>query len=226
MIEDKKSNKYNIGKIYTIRCYNDDKLIYVGSTVQPLYKAWNEHKSTHKNENSKKYNKLLYVKMREIGIDSFYIELHENCNCNCIEELKKKVGEIIRNIGTLNKTIYGREQKEYRQSPKYKEYIKEYLQSPKYKEYIKKYEQTPKRKEYRKEYTKKYEQTTERKEYIKKYEQTPERKETKKEYQQKSEYKEYQKEYQQKPEYKEYQKEYQKKYRQLKKSQKEIEIEQ
>ena len=111
MIEDKKLNKYNIGKIYTIRCYNDDKLIYVGSTVQPLYKAWNEHKSTHKNENSKKYNKLLYVKMREIGIDSFYIELHENCNCNCIEELKKKVGEIIRNIGTLNKTIYGREQK-------------------------------------------------------------------------------------------------------------------
>ena len=32
------SDKYKNGKIYTIRCKNDDSLIYVGSTVQPLFK--------------------------------------------------------------------------------------------------------------------------------------------------------------------------------------------
>ena len=31
-------NKYQNGKIYTIRNKNDDNLIYVGSTVQPLHK--------------------------------------------------------------------------------------------------------------------------------------------------------------------------------------------
>jgi hypothetical protein len=32
------SHKYKNGKIYTIRCKNDDTLIYVGSTTQPLFK--------------------------------------------------------------------------------------------------------------------------------------------------------------------------------------------
>jgi len=34
------SDKYKNGKIYTIRHKNDDSLIYVGSTVQPLFKRW------------------------------------------------------------------------------------------------------------------------------------------------------------------------------------------
>ena len=38
-------NKYNNGKIYTIRCRLDDNLIYVGSTMQPLHKRWCTHKS-------------------------------------------------------------------------------------------------------------------------------------------------------------------------------------
>ncbi len=32
------SDKYKNGKIYTIRYKNDNSLIYVGSTVQPLFK--------------------------------------------------------------------------------------------------------------------------------------------------------------------------------------------
>ncbi len=32
------SDKYKNGKIYTIRHKNDDSLIYVGSTIQPLFK--------------------------------------------------------------------------------------------------------------------------------------------------------------------------------------------
>ena len=37
------SDKYKNGKIYTIRYKNDDSLIYVGSTIQPLFKRWFEH---------------------------------------------------------------------------------------------------------------------------------------------------------------------------------------
>ena len=59
-MSDDKKLKYNNGKIYTIRCNNDDTLIYVGSTVQPLYKTWYEHKSIHKNENSKEYALLVH----------------------------------------------------------------------------------------------------------------------------------------------------------------------
>ena len=45
--------------------------------------------------------------MREIGIDSFYIELFENFKCSCIEQLLKREGEVIREIGKLNKVIPG-----------------------------------------------------------------------------------------------------------------------
>ena len=109
-----KINKYNNGKIYTIRCREDNNLIYVGSTVQPLYKRWHQHKKIYNKENDKAYNKLLYIKMREIGFDSFYIELYENFNCDNIEQLLKREGEVIREIGTLNKKIEGRTNKEYK----------------------------------------------------------------------------------------------------------------
>ena len=97
-------NKYNNGKIYTIRCTDNNNLIYVGSTTQPLYKRWYEHKQLY-NKEGKQYNKLLYIKMRELGFDKFYIELYENINCENIEQLHKKEGEIIRQIATLNKNI-------------------------------------------------------------------------------------------------------------------------
>ena len=97
-------NKYNNGKIYTIRCIDNNNLIYVGSTIQPLYKRWYEHKQLY-NKEGKQYNKLLYIKMRELGFDKFYIELYENINCENIEQLHKKEGEIIRQIATLNKNI-------------------------------------------------------------------------------------------------------------------------
>ena len=106
-------NKYNNGKIYTIRCKYDNNLIYVGSTIQPLYKRWNDHKRNYNKENNKEYNKLLYIKMREFGIDLFYIELYEDYSCEKKEQLNRKEGDIIRQIGTLNKEIAGRTQTEY-----------------------------------------------------------------------------------------------------------------
>jgi hypothetical protein len=70
-------DKYKNGKIYTIRCKNDDSLIYVGSTVQPLFKRWFQHKSKVNNEQSTHYNCFLYQKMRETNIEDWYIELYQ-----------------------------------------------------------------------------------------------------------------------------------------------------
>ena len=140
MSEDKNIiNKYNNGKIYTIRCKEDNNLIYIGSTVQPLYKRWHQHKLKYNNENDKAYNFLLYVKMREIGIDSFYIELYKIFKCDCIEELLQQEGQIIREIGNLNKKIEGRTLKEYYEDnkDKYENYRKENIEN--IKDYNKKY---------------------------------------------------------------------------------------
>ena len=106
-------NKYHQAKIYTIRCTEDTNLIYVGSTIQPLYKRWHEHKRKHNNKNNLQYNTPYYTKMRELGIDKFYIELYEDIKCENIEQLHRREGEVIRKIGTLNKNIAGRTDKEY-----------------------------------------------------------------------------------------------------------------
>ena len=98
---------YQNSKIYTIRCKLDDSLIYVGSTTQPLSKRMVEHRSKHNKDNSDNYSKPLYVKMREIGIDQFYIELYKDYPCERKEQLEQHEGEIIRSIGTLNKVVAG-----------------------------------------------------------------------------------------------------------------------
>ncbi len=95
------------------RCKDDNHFKYVGSTIQPLYKRWNDYKTKCNNETSKHYNRYLYVKMRELGINKFYIELYEDCSCKNKEKLNRKEGKIIRQIGTLNPNIAGRTEKEY-----------------------------------------------------------------------------------------------------------------
>lgn len=105
-------NKYENGKIYTIRYRLDNDLLYVGSTIQPLYKRFNEHMSKMKDE---KKNNMLYLKMREINDkENWYIELYENFKCNSVEELKKREGEIQRELkSNLNIRVENRTKKEY-----------------------------------------------------------------------------------------------------------------
>jgi len=102
-------NKYENGKIYTLRCHDDQTLIYVGSTTQPLYKRFFQHKR----DSIQHKERLLYVKINEFGFEKFYIELYELYSCNSKEELNKREGEIIRQIGTLNMEIAGRTKPEY-----------------------------------------------------------------------------------------------------------------
>jgi hypothetical protein len=126
--------RYRNGKIYTVRYINDNNLIYVGSNCLPLYKRWYRHKYNCFNENSKAYNIILYKKIRETNnINDWYIELYEDYPTTTKNLLEKREGEIIRNIGTLNKYIAGRTKKEYYEDNKEKEneYRKEYYQNNK-----------------------------------------------------------------------------------------------
>ena len=120
---------YSQGKIYTIRCRDDPTLFYVGSTTQRLSQRWTDHKSKCSNETLKDYNRLIYVKMREVGQDKFYIELYEDFPCERRDQLTKREGEIMRDLKpNLNTLIAGRTIREYYNETKenlkqkYKEY--------------------------------------------------------------------------------------------------------
>ena len=98
---------YKQGKIYTVGCKTDDTLIFVGCTTQSLC----ERMAKHKYDSTKRPNICFYQYVDDW--DNWYIELFENFPCNSKEELNKREGEIIREIGTVNKQIAGRTDKEW-----------------------------------------------------------------------------------------------------------------
>ena len=105
---------YSQGKIYKItNDYNND--IYVGSTCDTLVKRFSYHKKDMSHE--KKFHLPLYKLMSEIGFDRFRIELIENFPSQDKYELRQKEGHYIRQLGTLNKVIAGRDYQEW-----YKQY--------------------------------------------------------------------------------------------------------
>ena len=99
--------KYYNSKIYSIRNNFTDE-IYIGSTSSDLCKRMVKHRSMAKQEPLKS---PLHTYMNEHGINNFYIELVEECEN--IEQLRKREGEIIREIGSLNHRIAGRTKQEY-----------------------------------------------------------------------------------------------------------------
>lgn len=129
---------YSKGKIYTIRCKTDNNLIYVGSTIQSLAKRWSSHKKISQKDHTT-VAKLVHSKYNG-DWSSWYIELYENFSCKSGEELRKREGEIIREIGTLNRCIAGRTPLESnrackaKNSEKYKETDKLYREKNKEKE--------------------------------------------------------------------------------------------
>ena len=128
---------YQKGKIYTIRCRDDETLIYVGSSIQPLSVRWGGHKRNM----LKKPHYPLYKNMLDKGVDMFYIELYETYGCNTKEELHRREGEVIREIGSLireigslNKFIAGRTREERESTPEYIQKRREYRSTPEYKQ--------------------------------------------------------------------------------------------
>jgi hypothetical protein len=142
---------YSKGKMYSIRFYDNDKLIYIGSTIQTLSKRYGSHKLN--------FECSLYQYIQENYNGDFkccYIELLEPFECNNKNELDKKEGELIRNFKAdnnyivINRKISGRDKKEYYQdnADKIKEQKKEYYQenADKIKEQNKQYYQDNKEK--------------------------------------------------------------------------------
>lgn len=103
---------YQQGKIYTIRKRTDDTLIYVGSTCETLARRLATHKRDFK---SGKSAIKLYSYIEDINDfnNNWYIELFELYPSNSKMELNKREGEVIRQIGTINKNIAGRDIKQY-----------------------------------------------------------------------------------------------------------------
>jgi hypothetical protein len=101
---------YQDGQIYTIRCRTDNTLIYVGSTTTPLSQRMNAHRCSSKTSDRRIYQTI------NGDWDNWYIELYEVFPCENKQELNKREGEIIREIGTLNHQIAGRTQQEWKKN--------------------------------------------------------------------------------------------------------------
>jgi hypothetical protein len=124
----KRMVNYRDGKIYCVRNYMDGE-VYVGSTTQPLSKRMGQHRRKSKTHDSLQ----LYQHIRDYGAENFYIELFESFPCDNNEQLRKREGEVIRGVGTLNKRIEGRTMKEWYEDNKQrmKEYGKVYREKNK-----------------------------------------------------------------------------------------------
>jgi group I intron endonuclease len=136
---------YENGQIYSIR-NKIDTLIYIGSTCQPLYKRFHQHKISSKTQSFK-----LYKHFKDIGIDNFYIELIENFPCKDKNELRAKEQYYCRLYDTFNNglnkisaIVDDIRKKEVKERDKKK--MKEYNNNNRkiIKEYKKEYQQTHK----------------------------------------------------------------------------------
>ena len=119
--------RYKRGMIYTIRNIKDDAMIYVGSSINNLSKRFDNHKKCCKYSKS---GMKLYSLIENNDWTDWYIELYEAYPCNNKKELNRREGEVIREIGTINKCIAGRTKKEWTEdNPEYyKEYYKKYYE--------------------------------------------------------------------------------------------------
>ena len=104
-------NKYENGVIYKITNTVNNE-VYVGSTTTDLEVRMIKHKC-----DAKKRPELskCYTFMNEHGIENFDIEIVEEYPCEGKQQLEKREGEIIKEIGTLNQRIAGRTNQEYKQ---------------------------------------------------------------------------------------------------------------
>jgi hypothetical protein len=104
------SGDYNKAKIYTIKHKTNSELTYVGSTIQSLAERLRDHKK-HSKDKEKYPNHRLYSIIEDWN--DWEIKIYEEFPCDNKKELLKREGEIIREIGTLNRCISGRTLKEY-----------------------------------------------------------------------------------------------------------------
>ena len=96
------------GKIYAIKSNQTDK-VYIGSTIRPLNRRLDGHKSDYKSYLNDKFS---YVTSFEIvKFEDCFIELLEEVMCQDKIELHKIEGQYIKEMKCVNKNIPGRTQK-------------------------------------------------------------------------------------------------------------------
>lgn len=103
-------NKYSRGKIYRIDVGKD---FYIGSTSK---KYLCQRKGAHSESLKKGDPMILYVKMRELGLDFTMVELTivKNFPCHSKKELEEEEGQVQRKLKpTLNSRIAGRTPEQY-----------------------------------------------------------------------------------------------------------------
>jgi hypothetical protein len=131
--------RYQKGKIYIIYNKYDRKLAYIGSTIDTLSSRMSKHRYVCKNKTKTK-NTILYNTV-DGKWDDWTAEVYELYPCNSRRELNIREGEIIKELGTINKNIAGRTKKQWsKDNPnKNKEYCAKFrMKHPdKHKEYQK-----------------------------------------------------------------------------------------
>ena len=106
-------NGYERGKIYVIRSHKTP-LIYVGSTIEPLLSnRLSKHKGHYKRyKNGRNVSYCASYDIIEIDEDC-YIELYEDYPCENRQQLRKREGQVIRELDCINKVVAGRTRKEH-----------------------------------------------------------------------------------------------------------------
>ena len=87
---------YSKGKIYVLRELESSEIFYVGSTCATLYSRRYGHKKGPTRESSAHWPVYQHTAM--LGDDGWYIELYEDFPCSGIEALRKREGEVIREL--------------------------------------------------------------------------------------------------------------------------------
>lgn len=117
--------KYQNGVVYKITNSKNSE-VYIGSTFMDIEERFVKHKCDAKQR--PRLSKF-YTFMNEQGIDNFEIDVVEEYPCESKQQLEKREGEIIREMGTLNQRIAGRSNKEYRNE--FREYLREFARENK-----------------------------------------------------------------------------------------------
>ena len=90
--EDIIDKRYENGKIYFIKCKNDDELLYVGSTIKPLNIKLRDHR----------YHKTTTLYKIVEDWDDWYIELYENYPCKNRLFLEERETQVILSTNNIN----------------------------------------------------------------------------------------------------------------------------
>ena len=118
-------SNYTNSSIYTIRFFDNNKLIYISSTTQSLSVRF----AGHKKNISSPFCKYV-IRHYNGNFDCCYIELLEFFECNNKQELKKKENEIIRKYEESNNYIViNNMYKKQFQKVGYYEYSEDYSKS-------------------------------------------------------------------------------------------------